>query len=620
MPAQRLGEVGADRVEVGPVLLGGVVAAGVGGFGEQQRRALGDGVPGGGGQHPDHARLARADDVLHLHRLDDHDRRPGPHEVALGRLDAHDRALHGRGDGDRSRRRVRHGGGLRLGGVRGGLGVVAAVLALQQLGQVAADEGRVRPAGGELGVAQDALEQRDARGHARDLELAERPVRPRGGGRQVLRAGDHLGEQRVVAQAGAVPGVAAGVDADAGPGRRRERGERPGAGVRRAVRADRLGVDPHLDGAAGRRRRRGQAHSREVLPQREPELGLHQVDAGDLLGDGVLDLQPRVGLQEPELRARDEELERAEALVADAGGHPHRRVQQRGPRRGGQRGRGRDLDQLLVATLDAAVALPQVGDGARPVPGDLDLDVAGARHVLLRVQVAGAERGERLRPATLVRGGHLVRVLDDAHAAPAAARERLQHHRPVLARERLGAREVHGAAGARRHGHARRAGQVPRPRLVAEQLQQFGPRADEREPGGRAARGEGGVLAEEAVAGVDGGGPGVLGGGDERVRVEVAGDALPGQLPHLVGAPGVRRGRVVAGADGDGPQAQLGRGPHDPQRDLSPVGHKDPAHPASSPRLSRSALTLESGPRGGAPGGPGALGGPGAREGPGARG
>ncbi|CNG61251.1 Uncharacterised protein [Mycobacterium tuberculosis] len=79
---------------------------------------------------------------------------------------------------------------------------------------------------------------------------------------------------------------------------------------------------------------------------------------------------------------------------------------------------------------------------------------------------------------------------------------------------------------------------------------------------------------------MDGGGSGVLRGGEQRVRVEVAGDALAGQRADLVGAAGVRRGGVVAGADGDRPQAQLGRGPHDPHRDLAAVGHQDPAHPA----------------------------------------
>ena len=37
----------------------------------------------------------------------------------------------------------------------------------------------------------------------------------------------------------------------------------------------------------------------ERLARREPQLRLHEVDAGDLLGDRVLDLQPRVGLDEP---------------------------------------------------------------------------------------------------------------------------------------------------------------------------------------------------------------------------------------------------------------------------------------------------------------------------------
>ena len=42
--------------------------------------------------------------------------------------------------------------------------------------------------------------------------------------------------------------------------------------------------------------------SASVAPGRDLELRLHQIDAGDLLGHGVLDLQARIGLDEGDRR------------------------------------------------------------------------------------------------------------------------------------------------------------------------------------------------------------------------------------------------------------------------------------------------------------------------------
>ena len=57
-----------------------------------------------------------------------------------------------------------------------------------------------------------------------------------------------------------------------------------------------LGVDPGLDGVTGD----GDVvlAERQRFAGRDVELGLHEVDAGDGLGDRVLDLEPGVHLQE----------------------------------------------------------------------------------------------------------------------------------------------------------------------------------------------------------------------------------------------------------------------------------------------------------------------------------
>src|SRR5918995_7480491 len=89
----------------------------------------------------------------------------------------------------------------------------------------------------------------------------------------------------------------------------------------------------------------------------DPELSLHQVDAGDLLGDGVLDLDAGVALDEGVLAAlgRHEELDRAGVDVGRRLGQVDRAVQDLLARRRVERRRGRYLDDLLVAHLHRAV-------------------------------------------------------------------------------------------------------------------------------------------------------------------------------------------------------------------------------------------------------------------------
>ncbi len=173
--------------------------------------------------------------------------------------------------------------------------------------------------------------------------------------------GDHLHQQRDRSAASPParldPAVAAGTPLAR---QRHARSARPVLGWK--SRAGILGVDPHLDGRAARRRAPGRAASQ--LAGGLADHPLHQVDAGHLLGDAVLDLQAGVHLQEEELLGAgvDHELDRAGRGVARRPGPcapPPRcsacRTSGRSP------GRGRLLDHLLVAPLGAS-------SRARPAP------------------------------------------------------------------------------------------------------------------------------------------------------------------------------------------------------------------------------------------------------------
>src|SRR4051794_2842862 len=138
-----------------------------------------------------------------------------------------------------------------------------------------------------------------------------------------------------------------------------------------AVRGDGLGVDPGLDGPALRAGRAvGEAEVGEGGAGGDAQLQPDEVEAEGLLGDGVLDLQPRVALEEDEavgVVGGDEELDGGQAddagLAAEGGGGVGQPVADRI----GQPAGGGDLDELLPVPVGGAGAGTQ-GDG-RAGPG-----------------------------------------------------------------------------------------------------------------------------------------------------------------------------------------------------------------------------------------------------------
>ena len=147
----------------------------------------------------------------------------------------------------------------------------------------------------EAGAAKERLVEPDERLHALDLELVERTQHARAGPFAVGVPHAELRHQRVV-EAGDLAALDdARVHAHAGPGGlpvARERPWRRQEAVRRV-----LGVDPALDRVPAEvevllaKARR--------LARRDEDLLADEVDPGDELGDGVLDLDARVHLEEP---------------------------------------------------------------------------------------------------------------------------------------------------------------------------------------------------------------------------------------------------------------------------------------------------------------------------------
>ncbi len=328
-----------------------------------------------------------------------------------------------------------------------------------------------------------------------------------------------------------------------------------------------LGRDPALEGMAvdldGGLIRQPNFGVRERGTAGDEDLALDQIDPGDHFRDRVLDLDPRVDLDEGEVVGVgvDEELDRAgvvvPAVAAELDGGVADRLSEL---RIETRGRG-NLDDLLMPSLDGAIPLEQVNQVPVLVAEELDLDMLGLPDELFEEDVGAIEGGLRLA-AGLIEG--IIKGLgrfDDAHPAPAAAHAGLdddgEAHRLGLG-ERLGA-GLDRLACAAKDRYAGLDGELPGGDLVAEHVEQLGPRADPGDPGLLAGSGEGGVLAEESVAGVDGIHLFFDRQLDDGVDAEVAADrfALLADEVRLVGLEPVHGEAVFVRVDGHSANAQL---------------------------------------------------------------
>jgi hypothetical protein len=216
--------------------------------------------------------------------------------------------------------------------------------------------------GVEIGVGErrrrdEAAEELDVVGDADDAVARERVAHPRERGGAVGAVDDQLGDHRVVERRDRVAFFDAGVDAHAcALGRRRQMHESSRRRQEAAVGI--LGVDARLDRVA--RDRKLLLRLRQRLAGGNAQLPLDEVDAGDHLGDRMLDLQPRVHLHEVEAAVgMGDELDRAGADVADRARRIDRGATHRRAPLGGHARRRRFLEHLLVATLHRAVALEE---------------------------------------------------------------------------------------------------------------------------------------------------------------------------------------------------------------------------------------------------------------------
>ena len=143
----------------------------------------------------------------------------------------------------------------------------------------------------------------------------------------------------------------------------------------------------------------------------DQDLALDDVDAGDRLGDGVLDLDARVDFDEVELAAcrRRPGTRPCRRSRSRRPGRSRRAASQIASRSAGSRFDGRgDLDHLLMPPLHRAIALEQVHQVAVLVAEQLHFDVPRPLDELFEEDVGAAEGGQRLALGLFERGGQFV--------------------------------------------------------------------------------------------------------------------------------------------------------------------------------------------------------------------
>ncbi len=426
-------------------------------------------------------------------------------------------------------------------------------------------------------MAQDGEVRRNCRGHPFDYQLLESADGSGDRGGAVLAPHDELADEVVVVLANRVAGLIAGVEPDAEAIGCCQPGD--GAGRRQELAARRvLGVDPDFDAMAAALGRNLLLGHRQGLAAGDADLPFDEVDTGDHLSDRVLDLEAGVHFEEEELTVLVDELDRSGVVIADGLCRLYRSLAH-GLLHAGAHATGWGLfDELLVATLGRAVARAYPHHVAELVADDLYLDVAGPGEVTLDVDLVAAEKRLRLTLGAVHRLLHLVGASDHLHPSAASAERGLDGEGvAVLCAEGedvVDRFDELGGAGDDRGATAK--GSLAAAHLVAHLVDCLRRRTDEGHSLGRDSPREVGVLAEEAVAGVDPIGAALVDGVEDRLSVEVAlRRSLPAQGKSLVGEADMEGVAIEFAVDRNGLDAQLSGGPDDPDGDLSTVGDQD---------------------------------------------
>jgi len=388
---------------------------------------------------------------------------------------------------------------------------------------------------------------------------------------------DQLGDHRVVVRRDRIAFLDARIDAHGQRLYGRHQMHQP-AGRGQEALVGILGVEARLDGVTADRELL--LRQRQRLAGRDAQLPLDEVEAGDHLGDRMLDLQARVHFHEVEGTAHfahcvGDELDRAGADVTDCLRRLDRRPAHGRAALGAHARRRRFFQHLLVATLHRAVALEKMHHVALGIAEYLHLDVARPLQVFLDQHAIVAEAARRLALARSQGVREFGCAAYDAHALAAAARAGLDQHRPADALRLAGKKRrflvVAVVAGDERHAGPfhQRLGR----RLGTHGADGSHGRADEDESRCGAGLREVLVLRQEAVARMDGLRACLLRGSNDALDVQVGlARGRRADADRRVGHAHVASRRVGFRVHRHRPHAQAACRADDPAGDFTAIG------------------------------------------------
>src|SRR6266851_967338 len=280
------------------------------------------------------------------------------------------------------------------------------------------EKARVEAAGHDIGIEGERCVERQGGRDADDLEAAQRRAKSCKAIGSVRAMHNQFAEQRVVERGHLIAVEQQRVEAYAVAGRCLEFFDDAGPWHEIPIRILRIDaafdrVTPDRDLVLANRKRQAAG---------DPQHLLDEVEAGDHLGNGMLDLDPRVDFDEVEglRRLVIEIFDRSGALIADRAGERDGARAEFFPHAGRKPHRRRFFPDLLAAALQRTFALKTM-DEICAVAEDLHLDMPRLLDDFLEIETAIAESSGGFRRRLRKLAIELVEILRDADAASAAA-------------------------------------------------------------------------------------------------------------------------------------------------------------------------------------------------------
>ncbi len=318
----------------------------------------------------------------------------------------------------------------------------------------------------------------------------------------------------------------------------------------------------------------GDADLFQGLALGDADLTGHDVDTRQLLGDGVFDLKSRVHLDEVVLVARKQELDRPRVAIADFTREAHGRCAEFVTQIRIEVWRRRQLEHLLVSTLNRAVSLIEMNDMPMLVGEDLDFDMLRSIDEFFDEDLVISKRAARFSARRLEGLDEFGLARNGAHPAPAAAARSLDHDRVAdLGRH---AQALGGIGDRRRTRNDRQAGHgrgISCADLVPDTRKHARWGTDESEASGLDGLGKIGTFGQEPVARVNRIRAGTLSDLEDAFDVEIDADRIAALAQRLrfVGFEAMQRIAIFMGVDPDRPDSQLGTSSVDSNRDLTAI-------------------------------------------------